>query len=397
MAKKLIGFALRPNLKYPVQYYIYGIIRELESFFIDIFLEYSDSLMFTPLMFIGEFFAGLIVFLYQKKFVNKSLLKDQKQNKQNILLNKIMKKAEKRIRIIDNIPKMIFLLFCCAYFDFIQFIISFYYDKFLKTSISLYLRLMGLSLIIDSLFYFYMLKLPIVRHQVFCLIIIGAFSLIMIITEFLFQEINIYLSYANFLVVFLSSFIKIFFNPMIGLIEKYLFEFNNMNPFNALLFEGFFGFLFSLIYDVFNNPFKEIKEFKKNKTSSEFTILIFGLIIYTILSCLKNLYRVNTTKIFTPMTTTAIDYLLNPIILIFSFIFNKDFITEHERNYTYFFFNFIIVLIISFFSLAFNEFIILYFCGLDKDTHLQITNRSENDEEFINLKEIDNEDDDEEA
>jgi len=37
--------------------------------------------MFTPLMFIGEFFAGLIVFLYQKKFVNKTLLEVEKTDK----------------------------------------------------------------------------------------------------------------------------------------------------------------------------------------------------------------------------------------------------------------------------------------------------------------------------
>ena len=74
MAKKLIEFALRPNFKYPVQYHIYSIIRDLESFFIGIFLGYNDSLMLTPLMFLGEFFSGLIVFLYQKKFVKKIYL-----------------------------------------------------------------------------------------------------------------------------------------------------------------------------------------------------------------------------------------------------------------------------------------------------------------------------------
>ena len=73
--------------------------------------------------------------------------------------------------------------------------------------------------------------------------------------------------------------------------EKYLFEFNNMNPFYALLFEGFFGFLFSFIYGIFNNPFKKIIDIKEIKSSSEFIILIFCLIVYAILSGLKNLYR----------------------------------------------------------------------------------------------------------
>jgi hypothetical protein len=43
-------------------------------------------------------------------------------------------------------------------------------------------------------------------------------------------------------------------------------------------------------------------------------------------------------------------------------------------------------LIISFFGLAFNEFIILYFWGLEKETHLQIIKRSANDEKSIDLE-----------
>ena len=143
---------MRPNLKYPLLYYLYNLVREFESYFIKIFLDYNDSLMLTPLMFIGEFFAGLIVFLYQKKFVKKNIFGFE--NKDNYM-NLELIKTENSVRKIDTIKKIIFLLFCCAYFDFIQFIISFSYDKFSKTSISLYVRLMGLSIIIDTFLYNY--------------------------------------------------------------------------------------------------------------------------------------------------------------------------------------------------------------------------------------------------
>ena len=341
--------------------------------------------MFTPLMFIGEFFAGLIVFLYQKKFVNKTLLEVENTDK---YMNLELIKTEKSVKKIDTIKKMIFLLFCCAYFDFTQFLLSISNHKFINISGSIDLRFGGISLIIVSVLYYYRLKLPIVRHQVFCLIIIGIFSLIMIILEFIFQEINIFLSYSEFFVALLVSLIELFLNAMIGINEKYLYEFNNMNPFYALLFEGFFGFIFSFIYDIFNNPFEKINEFRKNRTSLEFIILIFCLILYAILSGLKNLYRVNTTKIFTPMASTAIQYILNPIFFIINFAKDSDFITKGEKNYAYFFINLIIGLIISFFGLAFNEFIILYFCGLEKDTHLQIVKRSAKDEKSIDLEDI---------
>ena len=45
---------------------------------------------------------------------------------------------------------------------------------------------------------------------------------------------------------------------MIDLNEKYLFDYNNVNPFYALLFEGFFGIIFSFIYAIYDNPFKKI-------------------------------------------------------------------------------------------------------------------------------------------
>ena len=166
--------------------------------------------------------------------------------------------------------------------------------------------------------------------------------------------------------------------------EKYLFEFSNMNPFYALFFEGIFGFFFSIILSFKYDPFKELIKFKKNKPS-EFIILIFCLIIFLILSGLKNIFRVSTTKIFTPMATSSLEYILNPIYFIVYFALGKDFMTKGKRNYAYFFINLIIGLIISFSSLVFNELLILFFCNLDKDTYLQVSKRSEEKENNLSL------------
>ena len=391
MGRKLIKFATRPNLKHPFQFILYYVLRDIESILIDKYLEFNDPMLFTTLMFIGEFFAGLIVYLYQKQFVKRTLLNDQKKN---LLMNIIMKKAEKRIRIIDNIPKMIFILFCCALFDFIQFLLSINTPQFINVSNSFSSRLGGIVLIFDSIFYYFVLKLPIFKHQIFCLIITGVCSLIIVITEFIFQEINIFLSYGKFISFFFISLIDQFFNAMIGLNEKYLYEFNNMDPFYSLLFEGFFGFLFCLFYSIYYNPFEQIIEFKKSKASSEFVILIFCLIIYTILSGLMNLFRVNTTKIFTQMTTSAILYFSNPFYFIIYFSLGEDFVTKKERNYAYFFINLIISLLISFLGLVFNEFIILFFWNLESDTHIQIVKRALDYENIYDLKDIIDDDED---
>jgi len=94
------------------------------------------------------------------------------------------------------------------------------------------------------------------------------------------------------------------------------------------------------------------------------------------------------------MTTTSFEYILNPIFFIIYFVSGDDFITKGKRNYAYFLLNIIISIIISFFSLIFNEFLILFFCNLDKDTHLEISNRSNKKENFFGLKDIENEEED---
>ena len=393
MANRVIKFATRRNLIYPLQYLIYNVLRDTESTLVDKYFNYSDSLMFTPLMFIGEFFSGLIVYYKQKKFVHKSLFKDNNSDK---YMNLELIKGETiyHSKKIDRIPKMIFILFCCAFFDFVQFILSINTPQFINVSKSIRSRLGGIVIVFNALFYYFVLKLPVLRHQSLSLIINGICLLIVYITEFIFQETNFFLSYGQFIIILLLSSIGLFFNSMIDSNEKYLYEYNNMNPFYSLVFEGFFGFLFSLIYDLYHNPFEKINEFKKSHNTSEFVILIFCLILYTILSGLKNLLRVNTTKIFTPMTTTSVEYILNPIYFIIDFALGEDFLTSGKRNYAYFIINLIIGIIISFSNLIFNEFLILFFCDLDKDTHLEISKRSEHDEDFIQLENMNNNNDD---
>ena len=393
MANRVIKFATRRNLIYPLQYLIYNVLRDTESTLVDKYFNYSDSLMFTPLMFIGEFFSGLIVYYKQKKFVHKSLFNDNNSDK---YMNLELIKGETiyHSKKIDRIPKMIFILFCCAFFDFVQFILSINTPQFINVSKSIRSRLGGIVIVFNALFYYFVLKLPVLRHQSLSLIINGICLLIVYITEFIFQETNFFLSYGQFVIILLLSSIGLFFNSMIDSNEKYLYEYNNMNPFYSLVFEGFFGFLFSLIYDLYHNPFEKINEFKKSHNTSEFVILIFCLILYVILSGLKNLLRVNTTKIFTPMTTTSVEYILNPIYFIIDFALGEDFLTSGKRNYAYFIINLIIGIIISFSNLIFNEFLILFFCDLDKDTHLEISKRSEHDEDFIQLENMNNNNDD---
>jgi hypothetical protein len=75
---------------------------------------------------------------------------------------------------------------------------------------------------------------------------------------------------------------------------------------------------------------------------------------------------------------------------IYYFIDESDFITNGERNYFYFFINLFFSLLIDFFGLIYNEFFVLTFCGLSKDTHEGISLRAKKHEiELVPRQEID--------
>jgi len=146
---KYIKFATRPNLKYPLQYLIYSVLRDTESTLFIMYLNYNDSLLLTPLMFINEFLGGLIVYLYQKKFVKKTDLKDACPNQ---LVNVILQKRKKPIKSVDSKTKIIFMIFCSTLFDFIQFVLSINTPKFINVSSSINTRLGGFLIIIAPYF-----------------------------------------------------------------------------------------------------------------------------------------------------------------------------------------------------------------------------------------------------
>ena len=381
----MIKFASRQNLKYPLQLLIWNVLRDIEFELVDLFLHFN-SIIYTPIMFLGEFFAGLIIYLYQKQYIKKDKIEELTRFS-TININRINKQKLSK----DNKVKIYFLIFNAALCDFINFIIALYTPRFMNTSISFESRLRGIYTIYNALFYYFILGLPILKHQFVYLIIIGICELIVIINEWIFQEINIFLSYGDFTIFFCLLIVVQFISAMIESIEKYLFEFNNLNPFFVLMFEGLFGFLLTFVYSFFQSPFVDIIQFKKSNSSSNFSILIIVLIVYLILSGLKNAYRVLTNKIYTPMTTTFMFYIFNPFFLSYYFAIEIDFISLGTRNITYFIINLIISIILSFIGCVYNEFLIIFFCGLEHETHREISIRSNSEIEIPKMIEMEEE------
>ena len=96
------------------------------------------------------------------------------------------------------------------------------------------------------------------------------------------------------------------FVPFTDIIEKYLLEFNYVNPYLILMSEAIFGFILISIYSSSDDPFKDIKILYKEKTTGEFLLLIFLLFLYFAFSAGVNIYKILVNGLYSPMAKTLI-------------------------------------------------------------------------------------------
>ena len=303
----MIKFKLRRNLIYPGQYVIWSVVRDFLSIMIRHFLYFSNSLVYGPTMFLGEFIAGAIIHLYLRKVETKK----QEKKEQFFMSIKLIRNEEDDTYYYgpkDNKIKIIFLIFIAAFLD----IVIFYIDtgalsklKVLSSSISM--RLYGFATIAASFTYVYTLKLPLYRHHKFSLIIIGICLIVIIVTEYFFQKMDTTMDYIKFTFALLFIIASQILVSIQDSIEKYLFEYNYMSPFVVLMYEGLFGFALTFFFFFTGDYFHDIiKIYNKKTIVGEKILLIFLLFLYMILSGLKNIFRVVTIKIYSPMESILI-------------------------------------------------------------------------------------------
>ena len=331
-------------------------------------------------------------FLYEKKIFKKKI-PIYSNNKYSISL--ITSKL--RMKILDSHAKIYFLIFVASLSDFTQFLIrNRIIPKYPKISISIQNRLGANETFMGAFLYVYLLKIKIFKHHILTVIIITTCLVLVIIFEYVFQEINIFLSYTEFTIVLLIILVNNLFENLLDTLEKYLFEYDFCEPLKVLMFEGIYGFLlsFSLLY--FPEFTTDLIRIYNDNSVGYFILFIFLLVVYFILCGGKNAYRVITTKLYSPMTRVFTDYFLNPFYLIYYFAADNDFKTDSViKTGFYFGINLIISIANSFVGLVFNEFLVLFMCGLERDTHDQVSRRAETKYEItLNEKHDDNEDDD---
>ena len=373
----MLKVKLRRNLIYLFIYFISTFIRDIVNMIIIILFRVALNYTFLYIMVLGEIFGGLSIYLYQCN--SKKKQKAIKYFGISLLSN------INNQRVKDSIFKKIVLLFFAAFFDIFQFYFGLIYFP-VYISRNVYLRLASIQTIASSLICAYALRFKIKKHHKFSLTMLGIFLCLTFVIESLFRaNIN---TLGKFLICHLIVCYYLIIDSFNNCIEKYLVDANYMNPFKILMFEGLFNAFIALIISLIKkNGFSEIIDCYNMLPTKKFILLIFLLFLNFVLSMIVNSYKIYCNVIYSPMARSLINYLMNPLFNIY-FYFSK---IEFNSNILYFIISEIMSLIVDFFGCIYNEYIIIYCCGLEYETKDAIAERAFN---LINAPIIDSSDSD---
>lgn len=378
----MIKLGNRHNLIYLLILTLCIALRRIESIIMDIIYKYEGPFLLSVLIFLSKFLFGLFGYLYSN-----SGIKDSPKYK---FMGIALIQGKNKLKAPDKQNKIMILMIFAAYFDFVGTVVRKFYIKTSDNN-TIEHSVRSFQVFSSAIFCYLLLKTHIYRHHLFSLIIIGFCWILIILVEIFCLEgetkekLNLF---------FLTTFSCVG-RALLDTIEKYLFDYDFMNPFKVMMFEGFMNTILTIsLFFVLEKPLYDIEELSDN-ISKYYYLLVFFLLLYLILSGLKNIYRVITIKIYSPMARALAESLLDPFIVAYYLFFSEN---NYEKNYKFWIYCGVIMfcsIIMPFSSCVYNEFIILYCCKLEYNTHVEITNRSNKIESaiIINLNEIDNDND----
>ena len=357
----MIKIKLRKHLLYLFAYYISWLVNEV----LETIIRYSVYI-YLILSILGKIIGGLIIYIYQYY-----LMKKNKQSKYfgiNLIDNKKNKKGK------DSKIKILLLIFFASFFYVFRFIIDYQFVHYLRHSPPIDFRLSSIQTISASLICAYALGNRLKKHHKFSLIIISILLILTFTLEIIYKSVNMNLD--KFIYYNLMIFYYYICETFSNCIEKYLVDINYINPFLILILEGIIQLILASIYLFLNKIDVIVKIINEYIFSPEKRnpFIICCLSIYPFISAITNVYKIYCNVIYSPMARSLIDYLLNPFFIIYTFFAINDF----NKNVSHFVISIIICIIISFFGCVYNEYIILFFCGLEHETKDIISERAGN-------------------
>ena len=335
------------KLAYLFTYFLSWLIYFALNVIIVLYSKAKTPYIYLYLITLGKIVGGLAIFIY----VNQPFKQKKKTNYFGLEL--LHNKTD--IRAIDKGYKIILLIIFESSFD----ILFLYYNIFYRL---VYIKYGCLSTISSSLIYIYAFRNKVGKHQKISLIIMSIFFIFTIIIEICFYPKTSFLAF-NFLLCF--GIILVSFSDCT---EKYLVEYNFINPFKLLMFEGIVEFILCVIISIQKNF---INDFINAFQDENIFIIIFVYPLIALSSAFLNVYKIYCNIIYSPMAKSLTDYLLTPFFNLLFF-----FLIYGTNDIGYMILSEIVSLVISFFGLVYNEFIIIYGCGLEYDTKEEISKRA---------------------
>ena len=108
---------------------------------------------------------------------------------------------------------------------------------------------------------------------------------IIITLEFFFKTEDIEIR--SYFISYLFVFCHFIFVSFTDVIEKYLADYDFLNPLLILMSEGIFGFITTAFYSIFHNPFKELVIIYNEFETWKFILLIYFIYFIFILKIKK--------------------------------------------------------------------------------------------------------------
>ena len=363
----MIKFGNRKNLIYPLMLVIsIGLIKVVENFIEKYFILGKFTLLFVWL--IGKTFFGIIIVLYIY-CKNKS----SKNKNNDLAIPKLMGIEEKDLNLKESYKdgkfKISVLIFLAAFFDFFVSIVRTFFIRGDKISKTIKSRIRCCQIFFSGLLCYFTIRLNLYRHHIFSLILIFVGLSIIIIYEIICKENGtLDRNYYPLIFTIVSNLGRSFLDTT----EKYLFDSNSVNIYKVMMIEGGINTISLFIYYYFvgtPDQFENLNFKKPKENSVNFNIFIFILLIflYFIFTGFRNTYRVTTIKLYSPMVRALTEAIFDPFLFSYKL--------KEKWKEAFYWINLSCLVLMVFSSLVFTEFIILYCCNLELNTHLEITKR----------------------
>ena len=364
----MLGIGIRNNLIYPLMFLLCIFICRVDEIIMKESLNFKLKYSISVFLSISQLLSALIPLLYRHKKIKKKTINKVQSNKV------IQYITNRQAHIPDSNIKIAFLLFFDTFFYFVNNSLRknylFFGNK--KRSIDGFIekRLRSIHMLFSVILCSLTTNLKIYKHQILALIVISVFLMMNILIEIFWLQTEI-----SVLVVFILCFL---IRSFLDTTEKYLLEVDYACPYKILLWEGIISnILFAILAIFVDDYLNEIKTFITQEKTEDFYILLVLFTIYLVISGFRNIYRIHTVKYFSPMARALFELLLDPLIIIYNFsVKDKDIKYEIKNSRIYYIITVISLLLMSIFSLVYNDFLVLYCCGLEKETYLEIQKRA---------------------